>query len=217
MKRHYLVIDDHPLVRAGVRQAVLQVDPEAEVHEAESLADGTDICLDLPHLELVLLDLGLPGMSGVESFQRFRRQCASARVVVISAHYDLSMVRYVIQAGGSGYIPKRHDAVSFTRVLKFILEGGRYVPPECLYGAASAEPGHEFGGSRGTQGLTPRQRAVLMLMMKGHSNRQICDELNLALGTVKCHVAAILQSLRVASRSEAVAQVHMRGEAVMAD
>lgn len=213
-KRHYLVIDDHPLVRAGVRQAVLQVDPQAQVHEAESLADGTDICLDLPEIELVLLDLGLPGMTGVESFQRFRRQCSRARVVVISASYNLSLVRHVIQAGGSGYIPKRHDAATFTRVLKFILEGGRYVPPECLYGPLLHDESHD--GVTSTHTLTPRQRAVLELMMKGYSNRQICSELNLALGTVKCHVAAILHSLQVGSRSEAVAQVHLRGEAAMA-
>lgn len=213
-KRHYLVIDDHPLVRAGVRQAVLQVDPQAQVHEAESLADGTDICLDLPDIELVLLDLGLPGMTGVESFQRFRRQCSRARVVVISASYNLSLVRHVIQAGGSGYIPKRHDAATFTRVLKFILEGGRYVPPECLYGPLLQDESHDSVTT--AQTLTPRQRSVLELMMKGYSNRQICTELNLALGTVKCHVAAILHSLQVGSRSEAVAQVHLRGEAAVA-
>ncbi|MET0311881.1 MAG: response regulator transcription factor [Burkholderiaceae bacterium] len=212
-KRHYLVIDDHPLVRAGVRQAILHVDREAQVHEAESLTDGADICLDLPEIELVLLDLGLPGMTGVEAFQRFRRQCSRARVVVISATYNLALVRHIIQSGGAGYIPKRHDAATFTRVLKFILEGGRYVPPEALYGPILHDETHD---SSVTHTLTPRQRSVLMLMMKGYSNRQICGELNLALGTVKCHVAAILHALQVGSRSEAVAQVHLRGEAAEA-
>ncbi|MBG9388644.1 response regulator [Caenimonas aquaedulcis] len=218
-----LVIDDHHLVRLGLHSALRQVDPDCKLLEAETLAAGISAIEENSDIDLVLLDLGLPGCRGIDAVELLYASCPSARVVVVSATYDLRTVQLALKRGVLGFVPKLSGAEVLVSALQFVLAGGIYVPPETLFNGgevpalgASSPPG---ANSPQAAGLTARQIDVLKLLLDGRSNKQICRDLNLALGTVKSHVAAILQTLGCSTRAQAVAAVEKRGwrHALMGD
>ena len=203
-----LAVDDHYLVREGVKLAIGHLAPGAEVLEAESVVEAIAMYQQHPGIDLVLLDLALPGRSGIESLEAFYGACPDAKVVVLSASYDLKTVQAALSRGVSGFIPKCSGSSPLHNALRFVLNGDVYVPPEAF------APGARLPFRRDSPhetGLTARQLDVLELLLEGHSNRQICEKLNLALGTVKTHVAAVLQCLGVATRAQALAAVDVLG------
>lgn len=220
-----LVIDDHCLVRDGLKLSLRQLDRRAEVIEAENVRQAIDACLDHRDLDLVLMDLGLPGHTGLEALEALYASCPDARVVIVSATHDFRTVRAALARGVSGFIPKMSGAAAMINALRFILNGDVYVPPEVFLindhepppapvpppvrSPAAPLPGN--WQSPREAGLTTRQIDVLRLLVEGRSNKQICSELGLAMGTVKSHVAAILHTLETATRSQAVAKVDARG------
>ena len=220
-----LVIDDHCLVRDGLKLSLKQLDKRTEVIEAENLRQAIDACLDHPDLDLVLMDLGLPGHTGLEALEALYASCPDARVVIISATHDFRTVRAALARGVSGFIPKMSGAAAMINALRFILNGDVYVPPEVFLISDQAPPVARVPPpvrspaaplplnwqSPRDAGLTTRQIDVLRLLIEGRSNKQICADLGLAMGTVKSHVAAILHTLEAATRSQAVAKVDGRG------
>jgi DNA-binding NarL/FixJ family response regulator len=152
----------------------------------------------------------LPGVRGFEALEQFRRERPALPVVVVSMYHDADTVREAIQRGAMGFIPKVCSKEVILGALRLVLAGSVYVPPQIvradLKAAAEPSPGRAAVSlSRvGELGLTPRQGQVLALMMQGLSNKDICRDLGLAQRTVKLHVTAVLNSLRVSSRTQAV-------------
>jgi DNA-binding NarL/FixJ family response regulator len=208
-----LIVDDHPLVRDAMSRIVVELAGTVEVLEAADCASGLELARDVPDaadVDLVLLDLNLPGMRGFEALEQFRREHPALPVVVVSMYQDGDTVREVIRRGAMGYIPKVYSKEIILGALRLVLSGAVYVPPQAMAedvgAAAEPSPGRAaMSLSRlGDLGLTPRQGEVLALMMRGRSNKDICRDLGLAQRTVKLHVTAVLNTLRVSSRTQAV-------------
>jgi DNA-binding NarL/FixJ family response regulator len=196
-----LVADDHPLLREALAYVLRELDREVCVLEA---ADGEAVrrqAADHPDLDLVLLDIRLPGVSGLDLFDALRAEHPALPVVVLSAVDDPGIVKAVLAGGAMGFVPKSSPRPVMVNALRLVLSGGRYLPPELILGEwASMErraEGPDEPAPRSAQdlGLTGRQRQVLALLAQGKSNKQICRELGLAEATVKIHVTAILKAL----------------------
>jgi DNA-binding NarL/FixJ family response regulator len=208
-----LIVDDHPLVRDAMSRIVVELAGTVEVLEAADCASGLELARDVADaadVDLVLLDLNLPGMRGFEALEQFRREQPALPVVVVSMYQDGDTVREVIRRGAMGYIPKVYSKEIILGALRLVLSGAVYVPPHVMAQDVGAAAEHSPGRAAmslsrlGDLGLTPRQGEVLALMMRGRSNKDICRDLGLAQRTVKLHVTAVLNTLRVSSRTQAV-------------
>jgi DNA-binding NarL/FixJ family response regulator len=214
----FLVADDHHLVREGLKLTLLQIDARTQVLEAATLAEAIDAFQAHPDIDLVLLDLNMPGSAGLSGLDTFLAQCPTSRLVVVSGTYDMKTVQAAIQKGALGFIPKLSSKRIILSALRFILDGGIYVPPEPFISDNSAQAGDgtlrttaAFSAKAAAKGLTNRQIDVLRELLEGNSNKQICRNLNLAMGTVKAHVAAVLAALAVNTRTEAIAAADRLG------
>ena len=211
-----LVVDDHPLIREALKQILGTLDTGIQVIEAASADDALAISESNPNLNLILLDLGLPGKGGMEALPLLRERSPHVPVVVFSANDVPDVVRRAIDAGAMGFIPKTSSNSLLINALRFVLAGGVYLPIEVLRQPSgstapfpAAAPGHAYNTR--DLGLTERQAQVLALLVQGMSNKMLCRELGLAEGTVKVHVAAVLKALGVASRTQAVLAVSRLG------
>ncbi len=216
----FLIADDHHLVREGLKLAVREISAEVALLEAETLQEAVTICSQVPDIDLVLLDLAMPGAQGSSAFDVLAAKCPGARVVVVSATCDMDTVQGVIRKGALGFIPKLAGKAALIGALRFVLNGGIYVPPEVFAGAQVPPPGARStptataaarGKALDASGLTNRQIDVLRELLQGKSNKQICRDLNLAMGTIKVHVAALLHVLGVSSRAEAIVAAERLG------
>lgn len=202
-----LIVDDHQLIREGLRPVLKQLAPApetAEVLEAADFEAALGLAQDHPDLDLVLLDLNLPGITGLAALERLQQRFPAVPVVLVSGEDDPDLVRSALEHGALGFIPKSSSSAVILGAIRLVLAGGTYVPREIMAAprAAAAAP----AGRDGLQGLglTPRQADVLRLLLAGKSNKLICRELDLAEGTVKNHLAAIFRALNVSTRMEAV-------------
>lgn len=203
-----LVVDDHPLIRTALRYALAELEDEVELFDAADCARALQLAQARPDLDLILLDLELPDVKGLEALARVRQACPATPVVVISGREERAVVLAALDAGAMGFIPKSLTNPVMLSALHLVLSGGVYVPPQALSGHAAAP--RERPGQRprpADLGLTERQAEVLALMVQGKSNKLICRELNLAEGTIKIHVTAILKALNVDNRTQAVIEV----------
>jgi DNA-binding NarL/FixJ family response regulator len=203
-----LICDDHELFRAGLRLVLARLEESTELIDASSAEETFRIAEADPDLDLVLMDLGMPGMDGLAALGVLRDRFPALPVVIVSASERHADVRAAIDRGASGFIPKSSSAPVLLAALRLVLSGGVYVPPLVLATSAPAPPGAPPATDRRREraaALTPRQLEVLDLMAKGRTNREICDRLGIAEGTVKAHVATILEALDVANRTEAAA------------
>lgn len=201
-----LVVDDHPLVRDAMAQLVEQLDRHVDVMQASDCVAGLRVAQAHGDIDLVLLDLNLPGLRGLPALDRFRHEHPAAPVVIVSAFRDRDTVNEAIRRGAMGFIPKSSSRDTMVNALRLVLSGSVYVPPEAGIGADAPEDALPLGRVRSAaqSGLTPRQGQVLALVMKGRSNKEICRELGLAERTVKAHLTAVLNALKVTSRTQAV-------------
>jgi DNA-binding NarL/FixJ family response regulator len=204
----FLVVDDHALIREAMHAVLGGLDADAVVLEAADGVQTRSVLSREADVDLVLLDLNLPDIDGLELLGQIRSAYPSTAVVMLSGNRSPEAVRAALSAGAAGFIPKTETRDVLAGALALILAGGVYVPREALAEAPAVQRAAATGAEGGTMpaslGLTERQRAVLALMMKGRSNKLICRELNLAEPTVKNHVTAVLRALGVSSRTEAV-------------
>lgn len=210
-----LIIDDHPLVREAVANVLRGLDPSAEVAGVGDCSNGLEVASRGAAYDLVLLDLNLPGLSGIPALKRWRSRFPAVPVVVLSATDDAPTVLAAINEGAAGYIPKSSSNEVMREALRLVLAGGKYLPPERLArpGASASKLNRQPVGRAGTLGLTDRQMAVLRLIVRGAPNKVICRELGLAERTVKAHVTAVLRALGVSSRTQAAVEAVRLGVA----
>ena len=206
-----LVVDDHALIRQGMRSVLAQLgDGEAvEVIEASGYGEALERIAANPDLDLVLLDLRMPDVSGFAALADIEDRHPDVPIVVMTGEDDPALVREAFEHGALGFIPKSSPPPVILAALRLVLSGGTYVPPEIM--AARAAPRiapprapAPDPDAAGRLGITPRQCDVLTLLLAGKSNKVISRELNLAEGTVKNHVAAVLKALNVDTRVQAV-------------
>jgi DNA-binding NarL/FixJ family response regulator len=201
-KTTIVIADDHPLFRGALRQAISSLIPSSDIVEAGSLEDLTAAIERDREVDLVLLDLTMPGVQGFSGLLYLRAQFPEIPVVVVSAHDDPAVIRRAIEFGASGFVPKSLDTDQIGSALKAILSGGTWTPPDIDLSASEDRETAEL--VRRLASLTPQQIRVLMMVSEGLLNKQIAYELGVSEATVKAHVSAILQKLGVDSRTQAV-------------
>jgi len=210
-----LVVDDHALIRTALRGVLGQLDRDVTILEASDCRSAFELIERQPDLDLVLLDLSLPGTHGLTALKELRANHPALPVVVLSSANDRASVTQALDQGAMGYIPKLSSNEVLISALRLVLSGGIYIPPEILarwefppavtpQAAAASGRGKPPQKNLADMGLSERQEQVLRLLLEGKSNKLICRELDLAESTVKNHVTLILKALNVTSRTQAV-------------
>ncbi len=197
-----VIADDHPLFRGALRQAVGSLVPGSRVIEATGLDDLTGTLDREKEVDLVLLDLTMPGVQGFSGLIYLRAQHPDVPVVIVSANEDPVVIRRAVEFGAAGFIPKSLDSDRIGTAIQAVLAGDSWIPPEIELGVSEDKETAELMRRLAT--LTPQQVRVLMMLSEGLLNKQIAYELGVSEATVKAHVSAILQKLGVESRTQAV-------------
>jgi DNA-binding NarL/FixJ family response regulator len=199
---HLVIADDHPLFRDALRQAVASVVISARIDEAGSFEELTDLLDREADVDLILLDLSMPGISGFSGLIYLRAQFPAIPVVIVSASDDAATIRKSMDFGASGFIPKRFGVDTLRDAIGKVMKGDVWIPADIDLSAA-ADPEMKKLRDRLVT-LTPQQVRVLMMLSEGLLNKQIAFELGVSEATIKAHVSAILQKLAVESRTQAV-------------
>jgi two-component system, NarL family, nitrate/nitrite response regulator NarL len=197
-----LIVDDHALVLHGFALSVLELFPEAEVFEANSLDAALSIVRRTEDLSLVLFDLHLDSDDGLSNVRRMIEALDGVPLIVISAYDESADVIDSVRAGAKGYLLKSGSSALLEHAILLVLSGETYVPMPrtVLVSAATAEPDRPTNHM--LDRLTDRQRDVFQLLLAGHSNKEIARSLGVLEGTVKVHVRAIMQKLGVKNRTQ---------------
>ncbi len=194
-----VIADDHRIVRDGIRWMLADADSIEIVGEAESGEALLALLAESP-VDIVLLDVRMPGMSGLDALERIRREFPQVRVAVLSMHDQPAYVRRAVELGASGYLLKNTGRDELIRALHTIAEGGSYLQGNVIAPLITDTDPHEPAPH-----LSPRERQVLQLVADGFENKQIATELQVAEATVKTYLRGIFDRLDVSSRAEAVA------------
>ena len=197
-----VIADDHPLFRDALRQAVGSVVASARIDEAGSFDELTALLDQDSDVDLVLLDLTMPGISGFSGLIYLRAQFPAIPVVIVSASDDGGTIRQSLDFGASGFIPKRFGVDTLRDAIMKVLGGDVWVPADTDLSSATDPEMARLRDRLVT--LTPQQVRVLMMLSEGLLNKQIAYELGVSEATIKAHVSAILQKLGVESRTQAV-------------
>jgi DNA-binding NarL/FixJ family response regulator len=197
-----VIADDHPLFRDALRQAVAGVMVSARIDEAGSFEELMTLLERDSDVDLVLLDLAMPGVSGFSGLIYLRAQYSAIPVVVVSASDDVATIRRSLDFGASGFIPKRFGLEALRTAILKVMDGDVWIPPDVDLSAAGDPEMTRLRDRLVT--LTPQQVRVLMMLSEGLLNKQIAYELGVSEATIKAHVSAILQKLGVESRTQAV-------------
>lgn len=197
-----IIADDHPLFRGALRQAVSGIFAELRVIEAGSLEEAMAALGIEAEVDLVLLDLKMPGVSGFSGLNYLRSQYPAVPVVVVSGTDEPTTIRTCMEFGASGFIPKTTPIETMNIAIRTVLSGDQWLPHDI--GLAQAADKETADLVRRLASLTPQQMRVLTMLSEGLLNKQIAYELSVSEATVKAHVSAILMKLGVESRTQAV-------------
>ena len=206
-----LVADNHAVFRVGLVYLLQKLDSEAEILEASDYSEALAIAECESDIDLILIDLLMPGIDGFNGVSGIRDRAKSVPIIVVSAREHPADVQASLDHGAMGYLPKSSSSDVTLNAIRLVMSGGMYLPPALL--------GHDSTGGvdvietslsqprlsdQVSRSLTRRQRDVMRLLALGRSNKAIAQELELAEGTVKVHVSAIFKALNVTNRTEAV-------------
>ena len=205
----FIIVDDHPLFRGALGQALSAAFANAEVLEADSLDELTDRLAMAGEIDLILLDLSMPGVHGVSGLLYLRAQHPEVPVVIVSASDDAATIRQCLDCGASGFIPKSQPVERIREAIRRIIGGEVWLPPDVDLSCAPVGESAELVSRLST--LTPQQVRVLMMLGEGLLNKQIAFKLGVSEATIKAHVSAILQKLGVDSRTQAVIAINRIG------
>ena len=206
-----LMIDDHALFRDGLLLVLEDLTTEIETFEAGSYESAKSIMDEHNNLDLILLDLGLPGISHFDALLSIRQQTPDTPIVVLSGTEDQRMVEQALQQGARGYIPKSSPTKIILNALQLVIAGGTYVPAQILQNKTFETNNQPIQNTANNHNLTPRQMEVLHELVKGKSNKDIGKALDLTESTIRAHVAAILKSFIVSNRTQAVQHATQNG------
>ncbi len=207
----YIIVDDHPLFRGALRQALTAAFKTAVIDEAGSLEELIEQLKAAEEVDLVLLDLAMPGVQGLSGLLLLRREHPDVPVIVVSATDDPATIRRCIEFGASGYVPKSQPVEHIRDAVRSVMSGEVWVPSDVSLDGAAANGDRVLAGR--LSALTPQQMRVLMMLGEGLLNKQIAFKLSVSEATIKAHVSAILQKLGVDSRTQAVIAISKIGMA----
>lgn len=215
-ERLIVIVEDHEIVRSGLNKVINGVltDCWVKVLEAETLTQAKNLlAIENAAPDLIVLDVNLPDASGPEAIECLRSDWNNFPVVVMSACDDWELAADFLKAGALGFIPKSSNVSIMVTALKLILAGGRYFPPQ-VFDVLANKSENELDCSKPREPsvkpnahggeLSPRQKEVRDLMLKGRSNKEIARELGVSVGTAKNYVAAILRAYNASSRAKAM-------------
>lgn len=204
MVMQLMIVDDHGLVRQGLRLMAEAMGRFDSVVECASLAAAIAQARALGDaLGLVMLDLGLPDAGAMEGLDRFRSAYPGIPVLVVSGEEGADLIDDAFAHGARGYVPKNSSSAALRTAIETVLGGELYVPPHVLPSRAqSTRPPLDAAATTGTR-LTPRQSDVLVLLARGLANKEIAQELEMSLSTVRVHIGAIFKLLGVENRTQA--------------
>lgn len=200
-KMKILIADAHALYRDGLALHVEQIAPEATIMQASSFSQVLKILQKTEQPDVLILDIEMSDMPWLSSLKEIRSFIPKMAILVVSSTEDSRTIRTILSLGVKGYISKRADIKVFNNALKMVLDGGTYVPP---YVIESPNINKLSGENIGVKTLTARQAQVLDLIAQGKSNKQIAYDIGVSESTVKLHINALLRSLHVNNRTQAV-------------
>lgn len=205
----FIVADDHPLFRGAIRETLRSIDENVEILEAGDFEAAKKLVAETPDIDLVLLDLTMPGTSGLSGLVTLRAMQAAVPVVIVSASDDPATIRRALELGASGYIKKSSGIDEIRDAVNTVLAGGVASPKNIDLGPESDPDVKDL--IQRIQALTPQQARVLGMLAEGLLNKQIAYELGVSEATIKAHVSAVLQKLDVDSRTQAVIRLGKLG------
>lgn len=203
-----VIADDHPLFRGALYQAVHLAIDDARLLEADSIDSLTQLLGEHPEVDLLLLDLKMPGANGFEGLAYLRGHYPDLPVVVVSASEDAAIIKQVLRLGALGFIPKSVPMKELVSALNTVIGGDNWVPEGISLQPESAE-GSDLASRLAS--LTPQQYKVLIMLRDGSLNKQIAWELSVSEATIKAHITAIFRKLGVKNRTQAVIALQQLG------
>lgn len=205
MKNTILIVEDHELTRFGLKTAFESCEFIDTILEAESGESALEL-LEQNSVDLIIMDLGLPGMNGVEATKIIKKQNPEIKVVVLTSHNEVQEVLNSLKAGANAYCSKEINPKRLTEVVQSVLDGASWFDPSIAHivlEAASKFQQEESAKPEKDYGLTSREAQILKLITEGYSNNEIANQLFVSINTTKAHVASILQKLEVDDRLQA--------------
>jgi len=205
MKNNILIVEDHELTRFGLKTAFENCEYAGEIFEAESAETAIDIVRG-NNIQLVIMDLGLPGMDGIEATSAVKQFNNDIKVVILTSHNDVQEVLSSLKAGANAYCSKEINPKRLVEVVQSVLDGASWFDPSIAHivlDAAAKSQQAELSKPQKDYGLTSRESQILKLITEGYSNNEIANQLYVSINTTKAHVASILQKLEVDDRLQA--------------
>lgn len=199
-----LLADDHALFREGLRYVLAGLAEDVEVFEVKDGSEALAFIAAGRELDLVLLDLAMPGMDGFAGLRAVRARLPSVPIVILAASENSADIRAALNGGAMGFIPKSSTATVMLSALRLVLSGSVYLPPVFLQRSPARGGSGQVPSTLEALHLTARQQDVLRLLSRGQSNKEIARTLGLVEGTVKLHISAILKAFGVDNRTQAV-------------
>ena len=201
-----IIVDDHPLFRGALSQALSLTFPAAAIQEASSLDELTQLLATGEEIDLVLLDLSMPGVMGLSGLLFLRAQHPQVPVIVVSATEDRTTIRRCIEFGAAGFVPKSEPVENIRNAVQAVLDGKVWTPAGI--DLSIVQPSENADLLTRISSLTPQQLRVLMMLSEGLPNKLIAYKLNVSEATIKAHVSQILTKLGVDSRTQAVIAIN---------
>ncbi len=205
MKKNLLIVEDHELTRFGLKTTFEDVDFIDSIYEAASAEDAIELFKSNP-VDLVIMDLGLPNMNGIDATQSIRSMNSDVKVIILTSHNDEKEVLNSLKAGANAYCSKEINLQRLVQVVQSVADGAAWFDPSIAHIVLKAGANASVGVPETNYkdyDLTAREAQILKLMTEGHSNMEIAQQLVISVNTTKAHVANILQKLEVDDRLQA--------------
>ena len=205
MKINILIVEDHELTRFGLKTTFEGVDYVENIYEADSAEKALEIFNEHP-VDVVVMDLGLPGMTGIDSTKKLRDSNKDVKVIILTSHNDEKEVLNSLKAGANAYCSKEINPQRLVAVVQSVADGAAWFDPSIAHivlKASTSSRGFDTETSSKDYDLTSREKQILKLMTEGYSNMEIAQLLVISINTTKAHVASILQKLEVDDRLQA--------------
>ena len=207
MKLNILIVEDHELTRFGLKTTFEEVDYVENIYEADSAETAIEI-FDNNEINVIIMDLGLPGMNGIEATQKIRTRKKDVKIIMLTSHNDEKEVLMSLKAGANAYCSKEINPQRLISVVQSVADGAAWFDPSIahivLRAGANAQAKEEISDDNTKKyDLTAREAQILKLMTEGYSNMEIAQILVISVNTTKAHVANILQKLEVDDRLQA--------------